>query len=60
MRTHTVKVIESSDEFRNFTIEITNHEGESVLVSIPKEIFSWKDKDDSQFGLNLVTRGHYE
>jgi hypothetical protein len=58
MRTHTVKVIESSDEFRNFTIEITNHEGETILVSIPKEIFSWKD--DSQFGLNLVTRGHYE
>jgi hypothetical protein len=59
MKTHFVKVIESTDERRDFTIEITNNENKTISVNIPKDIFYW-EKKEFPVGLNLVSLGHYE
>lgn len=38
----------------NDVIEFTNRQGERVRILIPKDI------ESDTYGLNLVTRGHYE
>lgn len=52
-----VALIEPQND-EDVVVEVTNDSGQTVKVFIPQKVFAWAEKNN-EFGLNLVTRGHY-
>ena len=58
-----MKVKNISEDAEDFTLLLIDNKGVEVNILIPKHIFKWaseqKTEEFTEYGLNLVTKGHY-
>jgi len=43
----------------NYYVEVENDNGQRMRILVPKDEMYWGDNME-EYGLNMVTRGHYE
>ena len=49
-----------SESGADIKVLVTRHDGKKIIVLVPAEDkYLWEENEPAEYGLNLVTNGHY-